>query len=73
MLSPTAPPPFRGLRLRTFTTASRSRPGRRHELVVDEQGRVISCTCEAWRFRARCRHAVRLEVFLAEFRQENGG
>ena len=55
--------------LRRFTTASRSRPGLTHELVVSPDGKVLSCTCEAWGFRRQCRHAARLWHFLDEFKE----
>lgn len=54
--------------MKAFTTPSRSSPGHVHELVVSEAGRVLSCTCKAWRYRRRCYHALRLAAFLREFR-----
>ena len=55
--------------LTLYNTASRTRPGIRHELVTHE-GRVLSCTCPAWYYHGRCRHAARLADFMAEFRRE---
>ena len=58
--------------LRRFETESRSRPGTKRQLVATADGRVLSCTCEAWSFRRQCRHAARLVLFLDEFHEKGG-
>ena len=59
---------------RRFETDSQSEPGVTRELVARAQdGKVVSCSCPAWTFKARCRHAARLAAFLDEFTEKGGG
>ena len=53
--------------LRRFKVRSRSQPDTEHDLVVNRDGKVLSCTCPGFGYRGQCYHAARLMQFLEEF------
>ena len=55
---------------RRFETASQSQPGVTRRLVARAvDGKIMSCSCPAWSYKQRCRHAARLAIYLDEFQE----
>lgn len=43
--------------MRSIEVASHTTPGVTYTLTVDQDGRVVACTCPGWERLGRCRHA----------------
>ena len=55
--------------LRRFKAKSQSRRGLEHDLVVNQDGRVLSCTCPRFTYKHDCRHVRELAAFLKNYRE----